>query len=354
MKIIVEASTMPKIISHMKEGDKYLNDIFLKKEILNHELLNDNAISTYIALRSMYLQDRPITYVSINQLCYELFGNITYTRTMKEKIQDGLNQLIGQQIISVKDQIGKSEYLLDVSGLHIDSSKGTKDYYTKVTLDEIRTIFNVTGRIDKCALAKFFVLTISTINYTETIRTIRGEFADIHNFVGFMPMSYLATIAGVADSVAGSYMAILERQQLLYVFRHTEYKWDIEKNKISSFVNKYGRYKDKEYIRMYAVNYENYSCISTVSKMQKRKDANKRRSLTQKYHSMCSGKKYSEKETQEILEFMYQKNQDIKTKITEMRNRELKEYEQGILSALEAKLLDESVFDKLLKNNKEK
>ena len=251
-----------------------MDEVYLKKSVLANSKLDSNGIGTYIALRMMYLQNKPIRYVSINELCYELYGNTSYTRYSREKITAGLQQLMNLGLVVKIEEISKTEFLLDLSGLHIDSTKGTIDYFTMITAEEIHAILNYKKNIDKFAMLRFFAQVIGSISYITSIKDIRGANADVHNFVGFMTQSYLAKVSCISESSAIAYIQILEELQLLYVYRHTELKWDSETNQISSIVNKYGRYKHKDLIKCFAENYESFSTVETVKKMQKKKQRN--------------------------------------------------------------------------------
>ena len=312
--------------------------IYLKKDILANSKLDHNAIGVYIALRMICEQDEPIKYISINSLCFELHKNTSYTRYTKEKIERGLNQLIENGLITLISKINKSEYIFDLSKLYFNTSKGTTDFYILITADEVRTVCNYSGHIDKFALLRYFVMIIGSISYSTTINDIRGFYKEINNFVGFMPQTYLAEISHISECSAGTYMSILEDLQLLYVYRHSELLWNSETNQISSFVNKYGRFENQELIEYYAKNYESFNNVETVKKMQKKKDANNRRSLKQKYRYLCNGQKYDQATINEIYEYIHSINLEQLQKIEQIESKEKKDY-------LYSQLLDETVFD---------
>lgn len=315
-----------------------MSDVYLKKSVLANKEYDSNAIGTYVALRMMYMQNKPIRYVSINELCYELYGNTSYTRYSREKIVAGLQQLIDANLVLKTKEISTTEFVLDLSNLSIDSSKGTTDYFVVITTDEIHAIMNYTERVDKFAMLRFFAQVIGSISYITTIKDARGEHGDVHNFVGFMVQSYLAEVSYISESSAITYMQILEELHLLYVYRHTELKWDSESNQISSFVNKYGRYKNRDLIKYFAENYESFTNIETVKKMQKKKDTNYRRSIMQKYRCFCNGTMYDEETIKEMRSYVQLKNEQMLVKIESAESDEQrKKYEML--------LLDESVFE---------
>lgn len=322
-----------------------MNNIYLKKSIISDKNLDQNAIGTYMALRSMYIQDKPVRYTSVNELCFELYGNSRYTRYTKEKVTNGLNQLISIGLVNKLQDISKTEYILDLTNLHINSTKGTIDYFVVITDDEMHKVFNYQSHIDKFALMKFFSMLIGSISYTTTIKDTRGAYSDVNNFVGFMPISYLAGVSNICESSASIYLSILEELQMIYVYRHTDLKWNTETNQISSFVNKYGRFKDKELIEYYAQNFESFTNVETVKKMQKKKDANYRRSLMQKYRCLCNGHKYDEKTVLEIYSYICLKNEETREKIAKAKTEEQREF-------YESKLHDVTIFSEIMNNKK--
>lgn len=308
-----------------------MKNVYIKKDILTDNLLDHNALGTYISLRAMYQQDKPIRYISVNELCYELYGNTTYTRYTKEKVMDGLSQLITAGVVTKVDEISKTEFVLDLSNLHINSAKGTTDYYTVVTTDEIQTILNYTGRVDKFALLRYFIVVIGSISYITTIKDARGTYEDAHNFVGYMPQTYLAEASFISESSACTYMSILEELQLIYVYRHTDLKWNAETKQISSFVNKYGRFQNREMIEYFAKNYESFTNIDTINKMRKKKDVNYRRSLMQKYRYFYNGHEYDSKTLNEIYAYIHLKNQEVIQKIKQADTDEKRTYYESLL-----------------------
>lgn len=318
-----------------------MKEIYIKKSILGNNQFDHNAIGAYIALRSIYLQDKPVKCVSINELCYELYGNTTFTRYTKEKVMAGLSQLIKAGVVTKVDEISKTEFLLDLSNLHINSAKGTTDYYIIVTTDEIHTILNYASRVDKFALLRYFVVVIGSISYITTIKDARGTYEDAHNFVGFMPQTYLAETSYISESSACTYMSILEEIHMIYVYRHTDLKWNAETNQISSFVNKYGRFQNREMIEYFAKNYESFTNIDTINKMHKKKDVNYRRSLMQKYRYLYNGHEYDSKTLEEIYAYIHAKNQDVMEKIGQADTDEKREYYESLLN-------DETIFEKYI------
>ena len=65
--------------------------IYLRKDLIKD--LDTDALLVYVALRSIYHKGEEELYVSINMLCYRLYGNVNYTRTFKASIITGFRIL---------------------------------------------------------------------------------------------------------------------------------------------------------------------------------------------------------------------------------------------------------------------
>lgn len=280
-------------------------DIYLSKTVCSNLELDNETIGAYIALRSLYNVNKPIMYVTYNMLCYELFGSAKFTKYFKQSIHNGLVNLINFGLVSVVEEIGKSEYILDLSKLHIGTVNETKEYYQIVTLDEIHKIFNLEGKTDKFALCRYFIQMLSTINFEMGIYidAIGNEY---RNFVGFMTQDYLAQITGITTDSVIVYNDILEKEKLVYIYRHNNYICD--NGSIKSFTNHYGRYKDAEYIKKFAMQYEETNGIVSEEAKLVKKKSNNGRSLMQKYNALCNGKDYSVREVEEIYNYVHAKN----------------------------------------------
>lgn len=219
--------------------------VYLLKD--NVLCLDNDMLLTYTALRSMYHNNNKIMYVSINQMCYELCGNINYTRAFKECVISGFDKLCAEEFIAIKDKISKTEFVLDLSGLYFE-----KEYFVEVDLEYIRKVCNCPCRVDKSSLLKYFLTMVGT--FSHSIFAYKG-IDERTGFVGFMPITYIAKQAEISEQTAMSYNTILEDNKIIYIFRHNGYYQDDYGN-IRTVNNHYGLYENKKDIIRFGKAYE--------------------------------------------------------------------------------------------------
>ena len=122
--------------------------IYLKKDLVKE--LDTDTLLTYTALRSIYHKGEEEFYVSINSLCYRLFGNISYTRTFKDSIMRGFNNLVDRGMVVVKEQINKTEFIINGEGLYFEN-----EFFIGIDLEYIRLSCNCNTRVDRGGLVKY-------------------------------------------------------------------------------------------------------------------------------------------------------------------------------------------------------
>ena len=307
-------------------------DIFIGKNVLNNKDLSNSVIATYIALRSIYNQKKDCYYINPSMLCFELFGNSSYTRYTKESITEGLVALELLGLIKTVEDISKTETIYDLSALFIDE----EEYYVILRSDEIHSICNLDERVDKFGVLRYFACMIGTIDYNSHIYIGSGSGCEsVNNFVGYMTQDYLASLCGIPTTTIINYNRILEENELIYIYRHNSYR--TEEGSIKSICNHYGRYENAEYIIQFAEQYEDVTGGDNI--IRAKKDANYRRSMTQKYHALCNGKEYSETEVKEIKEHVLKNNEKYENMmLLTTDDTTIKEYSN--------KILDTSVFDR--------
>lgn len=277
-------------------------DIFISKTILNNEEIDDSTLATYVALRSIFDLNRPIKYVTDNMLCYELFGNTSYTKYTKQAIKKGLDNLAAMNLITVTESIGKSEWLIDMTNLYIPDG----DYYVILADTEVHTILNA-DKVDKFLLLRYFACIIGTIDYNSHIYSEDFEDQTLNNFVGYMTMEYIGSLARVPKKTVVTYNEVLESLKLIYVYRHEKYNVE-GTGEIRSFSNHYGRYCYEKYIKQFALQYEE-STGEGKRVIEAKKDANKRRSLTQKYNAFVNGADYTTDEVIDLYTHVLEHNE---------------------------------------------
>lgn len=280
--------------------------------------MSNKAVSAYVALRSLYRANKNEMYVNVNMLCYELTGEMNYTRCIKEGIAQGINELIGAGLVSICTPAGKNEWVLNLSQLYIDTvatGVSEKDYFVQVENTEVHFVFAISGRCDKFALLRYFVLLLGTLDYNiETERNYTDKAGNlvtehVKNFFGHMGTEYLAVLVGTSKDVGIEYTKLLEGAKLIYVYRHNRLIWDGGGN-IRTFNNNYGRYKDADIIRKYALKYEEI-CGLEITGISKEDIDRKHRSLAQKYIHFSKGKIYDVETVKEIYCFVHEKNVEL-------------------------------------------
>lgn len=276
-------------------------NIYIKKDILLNNDLDNIAIGTYIALRSIYTLNRPTQYITDNMLCYELCGSTAYTKYMRQAITKGIDALVELNLISIKERVGK-DYIIDMSNLFFDTDE---DYYVVLADTEIHSIFGLTGNTDKFALLRYFACMISTINNKDFVYTRDFEDGVLCNFVGYMKIEYIGSLAGIPKQSAITYNKTLEDLGLIFIYRHEKYC--SESGDIKSLSNHYGRKCFEQYITQFATEYEQ-TLGESKAIIEAKKDANNRRSLTQRYNAFLDGADYTEDEVLDLYTHILKHN----------------------------------------------
>lgn len=269
--------------------------VYLKKDLVKD--LDTDALLAYIALRSIYHKDEEEFYVSINMLCYRLFGDATYTRAFKDSIVRGLNTLIDRCIVVVKEQISKMEFIINGQGLYFE-----KEFFIGIDLEYIKMACHIDVRVDRGSLVKYLLTMVGTL--CNDPGYFQGcEYKHMTGTIGFMPISYIAQESGISEQTACTYNTILEDNKIMYIYRFHHTYYDEVQERVKSLNNLYGLYESKKDVLKFA--------RGTAAKygvdFKDSRDADKRRSLSMKYNAMQKGKQYSEEETKEILEYIKSK-----------------------------------------------
>lgn len=264
-------------------------DIFIKKDILHDKRIDSSTMATYIAMRSIYTMQRSTQYVTVDMLCYELCGDTSYTKYMKQAINKGINTLAEIGYITILQTIGKSDYVIDMDGIFFDTND---EFFVVIANTEINKIFSLTGNIDKFGLLRYFACMIGTINNKDFIYTMDFEDGALNNFVGYQTLKVLSGLSGIPEKTCISYNSILESLALVYIYRHEKYSTDGE---IKSLNNHYGRRCYAKYIKQFALEYED-SLGDSKRIIKAKKEANEKRSMTQKYNAFLNGAEYSDDE----------------------------------------------------------
>ena len=317
-------------------------NIYLSNTVISDLQFNDYEIATYVALKSIYTSTRDTQFVSYNMITYELF-NGKCTNTASTYIKNAFNSLVDKELVTIVEQLSTTEFVLDLSKLYFEYSNGGNEYYTVIRLDEVHSIMNISNKMDKFKLLRYFITCLRTICRTQGIYVDQSA---KQNFVGFMTQEYLCEQIGICYKsnfkLIQQYNDVLEEYHLLYIYRHTEMKRDKKTGQIKSFANHYGRYEDKDDIEVFALNYEK-TCGVQEEIVQSDK-SNQRRRLSSQYNNLCYdfnrySKSYSDEELIAIYKYIHFKNDEIKKELETAK--EGSEYYNSLLD----KLKDEDLFD---------
>jgi hypothetical protein len=317
-------------------------EIYLNNDIIDDMQISDEELCVYIALKSIYQSSRNKQYITYNMILYELVGNFSFKRSLYKKVKSAFESLVNKNLILIDNKVSASEFIVNLSGLYFtsDFTTGKGKYYTIVYSDEVQAILNLDNKIDKLKLLRYFVVCMRTINKTKGI--YKDTFTAKTDYVGFMSQEYLCQKSRIDGNTLLNYNKILVSNKLLYVYKHTELKRDINTGQFKSFSNHYGRYEDKEDIIVFAKNYEK-TCGITEKIVQSEK-ANVKRSISAKYNNLRwhfdrYSKQYSNNELIEIYKQIHYDN--------ELINKEIKgaipgsDYQKKLMK----KLRDEEIFN---------
>ena len=317
-------------------------NIYLNNEVISNLSLTDSELGVYVALRSIYLSNRNYQCVTYNMIAYELFGNKEYKRTISESIKSSFKSLVDKGFITIIDELSSTEFIVNLSKLYINM-ENEDTYYTVIRDDELHTIMNITAKIDKFKLLRYFIICMKTICRTTGVYK---DYDTKQNFVGFMTQEYLCSLIGVShdtnSKLIQTYNSILEKNKLLFIYRHTEMKRDKKTGQIKSFANHYGRYEDKDDIETFALNYEKICGVH--EEIVQSDKSNERRRLASQYNNLCYdfdrySNLYSNEELIEIYKYIHFRNNEIEKELGTAK--EGSEYYDRLLD----KLKDEDLFD---------
>lgn len=325
-------------------------DIYLNKKIISDLKLSNDIIGAYVALKKIhYSMDKTKYYVNINMLLFELFGNCNYNRSDYKHISDGLLGLIKNKLVTVVNKVSSSEYIVDLSALVIDRKKNKDDSFTIITEEELYFIMNYSSEngkrgIDRLAFIRYFINFVGSINFHQGIYSDAAG-TQKTDFVGYMSQEYLYRLSGISKNTLIKFNEILESNKIIYVYHHKKNK-QMEDDSYRAVTNHYGRYKDKEDIMKFALQYEQEKGIA-----DKLTDAvsNRHKGLANMYRELVKGKgqNYSETLIREIYNYIHKCNEEIQKDIDSKNSQTyLTDSDKRYLEKLEKKIRDEKVFDK--------
>ena len=281
--------------------------IILDKNVIGDLSLNNYDIATYVALKSIYNQNKPQFYISVRMLCYELFGS-KISRSALVHVRDSIHRLADYRLFDIITTLTQDEFIIKSDKLYFDLCQRNKKqgtYFTMVSLEEVQKIMSLNITSAKYPVLRFFINVIGTFNRGY------GVYEDMDaktNFVGYMTQQYIGSLSNINVGVVEDYFKILENANLLYVYRHNRFRF--VNGQIRVLTNHYGRYEDKEDIMQFALAYEKSAGLNSAKLSS---NANHKRAIMAKYKYIISDpdkylQKYSEQELIAIYQYVSKRN----------------------------------------------
>lgn len=278
--------------------------LWLSEKIYKSDKITVYGLAAYCAIKTLlYNDEQKEICTNADILSYQLIKNTQPPRRFLERIKTGYEELLEQGIIN-KVGINSKYDVLDCTNLFITEDT---DYFTIVTYDEILRIFQV-DNVNNLILLKYFIFLIGTIS--STIDVYLDPIQHKCRVVGNLTIDYISKLAGIGTTSIIEYNKILEKENLLYVYRQRDFIINEDNGEITTLPNVYGRPVDKVYINAYAVNQKKYK--NSYKYVENNiKGANERRRLAQMYNQLRKGNdsKYSPETIQQIYGYVLQENQ---------------------------------------------
>lgn len=255
-----------------------MKKLFLNNTIIRNLKLDNYEVAVYVALRSLFDSQLDSQVITYNSITYMLYGNKNYTKYTVNHIKNAFTSLESLGLIKKVDTYSTTEFIIDMSNLHFEQNTEKGVFYTIITLEEVHRIMNIKTMKDNFAILRYFIILISSICHDKGTYDHMAGCSKYTDFVGFMTLDTLSDWCGTTKARIIDYNAILEKEKMVYIYRHKQNKKDKETGQIMSFSNHYGRYEDKQWIIQFANEYVatfNLKETETLVKAEKSK-VNKR------------------------------------------------------------------------------
>lgn len=278
--------------------------LWLSEKTYKSDKITVYGLAAYCAIKTLlYNDEQKEICTNADILSYQLIKNTQPPRRFLERIKTGYEELLEQGIINKVGTNSKYD-VLDCTNLFITEDT---DYFTIVAYDEILRIFQI-NNVNNLILLKYFIFLIGTIS--STIDVYLDPIQHKCRVVGNLTIDYISKLSGIGTTSIIEYNKILEKENLLYVYRQRDFIINEDNGDITTLPNVYGRPVDKVYIDTYAVNQKKYK--NSYKYVENNvKGVNERRRLAQMYNQLCKGKdsKYSAETIQQIYGYVLQENQ---------------------------------------------
>ena len=246
-----------------KDNKAYKNDIYIKSKYISIPNLDVYLSIIYMAKR--WINDDVVCF-SLPQIEYTLTGNYEINKRRKKTIKDSIEYLVNNDIIQVLDSY--NDHYTVANNFRVND--GTKEPFVIINYDELKAVYALTsGRTSK--IVSYFVKLIQTINSTSK--------------VGWHSIETLADTLEVSTKTICEWNSILEKQNLIYIYRHDVCK--VVGNHSQNLTNVYGRTCDKALVDAYA-----QSKIAEIDRknLSKKLSADTRRKISKQYNDFINGR----------------------------------------------------------------
>ena len=181
--------------------------LYIKDKITNDTRITNDGYVTYLALLCLMRKNKKLYYINVNLLAYALTDLFPATRSMYNSINNGITNLIDNEIIKLITDIGntkrKYEWIIDLS--YIYERDG---YFSNAMIDDIRKILSESKHFGSAtSLIRFYIYLLTTIHKKK----------DDMNGVGFTSISDMSDKTGLNEKTIYSYFERLETLYLIYV-----------------------------------------------------------------------------------------------------------------------------------------
>lgn len=333
-----------------KKGAQKVVKLFLKKDLVTGFNLTQDGVLAYIALRiimdesiPLYNKSSTVDCVSVNRMAYTIMASKEkYEKALLDSLQRGIFELQLANLIQILQDFStktSNEYLIDLSGIYLDTEK---EQFVTIFSNEIHIILGCNEIMKKkISMLKYFVAVVSTFNWSKSMRKLQGK-------IGTMSMEFIASQADISPRTCIRYNEILSTIKIIYIYKSNDKVRDGDK--LRQIKNCYSRYVDKGACEDYASNYENwYGVQHKILLTQKNKEqADNNRRLAQIYNRISDGygDTYDEETIRKVKKYITNKNRALQQEIDTKRAQEyMTDSDRRWVEKLKSQIKDESVFE---------
>ncbi len=288
--------------------------ILIPKSLINNLEISHYSITVYCLIKKLlFFSGTDTLCLTLPQLVFYLTGEIPLKRnSLCDHLQQGLSELIENDYIEL-ETIQQKHYLLNCEKVWFDTKR---EPFVSIPYDAVINIFKIDG-VNNHRLLRYYIFLIGTINGNLSVKLPSGK--SKKGVISDMGIGYLSEQTDISQKTIMEYNRILEQENLIYVYRFTDFisSGDILKNSH----NIYGRYEDREYVDAY-VNTKQSRSSRKINSHIDIDGINDKRSLAQIYRNICAGKEgnYSKHQIMRVYSYICEENEKYARLYDETRN----------------------------------